>query len=225
MSDDWSSRLRSVAGSLSWPPPVRPAHLAEGDEVVLDKRRHPITLVVPALRSLLGLALLTTSGATVQFVILFAFSVAAWAFARLHARPTRSLLVGGAVAVLLLIASAGLAAIVAGIALTLWLVEDIAHWCTDRLVVSRKRIYRLYGVLTRHSPSMALTSVTFIDALQSPLGRALGYGTVLLDSVAQRDEPLSRFDHLRDAEKVQVRILELRTAAMPRYPSSGSPTY
>lgn len=221
MSDPWSHRLRALPRTL----PARYPSLATGDEVVLDVRRHPITLGMPALRTLVGLLVLTTAAATAQLVVLFAFSVAVWAHNRAHAGVRRSLFIAAMAALLLLIASGGTTAVPAGFGLVLWLVEDVADWCTDRLVVSRKRIYRLHGVLTRHSPSMALPSVAFIDALESPLGRILGYGTILLDSVAQRDLPLSRFDHLPGVSSVHVKILELRNAAMPRFPMPGQPTY
>jgi hypothetical protein len=119
---------------------------------------------------------------------------------------------------LLLIFSTGSGGALLIIGALLWVAEDLADWYTDRLVVSRKRVYRLYGVFTTHSPSMALTSVTYIDELQPLLGRVFGYGSILLDSVAQRDEPLSRFDYLPQADFVHVKILELRSAAIPSYP-------
>jgi hypothetical protein len=220
MSDFWSQRIRPLRAALS----PRYPHITTGDEVVVDVRRHPITLVVPVLRTALGLLVLSTGGSSLQFVVLFALSVAGWARARLQT-GLRMSLVTAAVPTLLLLISAGGVAVLAGIGLLAWVLEDVADWYTDRLVVTRRRIYRLYGVFTQHSPSMALPSVAFIDALETPLGRLLGYGTILLDSVAQRDVPLSRFDRLPDASHVHVRILELRSAAMPRFPASGQPPY
>lgn len=221
MSGFWSRRRRALSLWSLWLPPPRYPRLAPGDEVILDVRRHPITLVFPVLRTVVGLLVLITDAATLQLVLLFAFSVAVWARARMHAGLRRSLVLAAVPALVLLIASSGTAAFFAGTGLVLWLAEDIADWWTDRLVVSQKRIYRLHGVLTTHSPSMALPSVAFIDALQPPLGRVLGYGTILLDSVAQRDLPLSRFDHLPDLSNVHVTILKLRNAAMPRFPMTG----
>ena len=49
-------------------------------------------------------------------------------------------------------------------------------------------------------------------------GSLLGYGTLSLDSVAQRDAPLSRFDHVPGVVQVSHDILELRSRAMPRFP-------
>ena len=102
--------------------------------------------------------------------------------------------------------------------LLLWLLEDLADWHSDRLVVTDKRIYRRHGVLTRHSPSISLTAIAYIDAAVPPLGRLLHYGTLRLDSVAQRDAPLSRFDLIPDVVPVSHEILRLRAAAMPKGP-------
>jgi len=41
----------------------------------------------------------------------------------------------------------------------------------------------------------------------------------MLDSAAQRDAPLQRFDFLPDAVNLQQRILELRQAALPKFPT------
>ena len=218
MSDVWSSRLRS----LPWMPLARYPSLPRGDAVVLDVRRHPITLLSPSVRSIAGVTLLWTDVATVWVVLLYVLSVAGWSRARFSTGLKRSLVVGAFLSLPVLITS-GTWAVAVTVLLALWFLEDVADWYTDRLVVSRKRIYRLYGVLTKHSPSMALTAVTFIDAEETPLGRWLGYGTVKLDSVAQRDEPLSRFERLPSPQFVHVKILELRTAAMPQYPMPGLP--
>ena len=56
------------------------------------------------------------------------------------------------------------------------------------------------------------------DAAVPPLGCVLRYGTLRLDSVAQRDAPLSRFDLIPDVVRVSHEILRLRTAAMPKFP-------
>ena len=45
------------------------------------------------------------------------------------------------------------------------------------------------------------------------MGRLFGYGTLNLDSAAQRDQPLSTFPFLPDVLEVQRLILELRTDA------------
>lgn len=214
MSDLWSRRL----GTLPWAPRARYPHLATGDEVALDVRRHPITLAAPALRTLSGVLLLVMGRPNFFVVALFALSVAVWARSRIHANVRRSLVVVAVPLALLLIAPPGAARAILLAALVLWLAEDLADWFTDRLVVTRKRVYRLYGVFTTHSPSIALTSVTYIDPLQPLLGRVFGFGTILLDSAAQRDEPLSRFDHLPEADYVHFKILELRAAAIPKFP-------
>ena len=104
------------------------------------------------------------------------------------------------------------------LALLTWLLEDVADWWSDRLVISDKRIYRRYGVITGHSPSISLMGVVYIDASVPPLGRLLHYGTLQLDSAAQEDAPLSRLELVPDVVAVSHEILRLRSAAMPRFP-------
>lgn len=215
ISDIWSRRLRA----LPWAPRVRYPHLAPGDAVELDVRRHPIMLGNPAFRTVVAVLALALDGANPLLLVLFALSVAGWANHRLHAGLRKTLIIAGVPTVALLLVPGGSATVLAMIALVLWLVEDVADWYHDRLVVTRKRIYRMYGVFTTHTPSVSLAAVAYIDASQPLLGRLFAYGTVLLDSAAQRDEPLSRFDHMPQADYVHVKILELRAAAMPKYPT------
>lgn len=187
------------------------------ERVVLDARRHPVMLVLPALRTLAGLLVLLPTGSVVPLLALGA-ATALWARGRLRAGLRRAAGLGAGVAVALLALEGVLGAALCVLALVAWLLEDVADWWTDRLVVSERRIYRRYGVVTRHSPSIALTAIAFLDASVPPLGRALHYGTLRLDSLAQRDAPLSRFDLLPDVVALSHEILRLRAAAMPKFP-------
>ncbi|MCW2666967.1 MAG: hypothetical protein JWN57_1929 [Frankiales bacterium] len=191
--------------------------VSAAETVVLDVRRHPWLLVPPLFRTLAGLVVLV-AGLGLLPVLAFAALVAAWARGRLAASlRTTALLAGGIAAGLAVLSSLtgpGLPALL----LLGWLAEDVADWYTDRMVVSDKRIYRRYGVITRHSPSIALTGIAFLDASVPPLGRLLHFGTLRLDSVAQRDAPLSHFDHVPEVTAVSHEILRLRTQALPRFP-------
>lgn len=187
------------------------------ENVELDVRRHPVLLVLPALRTAFA-ALAVLFGAGLGLLLLFALVTAAWSRGRhrLGVQGT-GIAVGGAVAGLLL-ADAVLGPVLSLLLILGWLAEDVADWWTDRLVVSDRRIYRRYGVITRHSPSISLMAVAYLDASVPPLGRVFGYGTLSLDSVAQADAPLSRLDLLPDVVAVSHEILRLRTKAMPQYP-------
>jgi len=220
VSDLWSRRLRA----LPWAPPGRYPHLTYGDAVALDVRRHPVTLMLPLVRTLLGILVLALGSPGPTLFVLFALSVVGWTRMRLPHDLRTSVAVVTLTTLVLLVADGGATGAVVAVGLLLWLADDVADWYTDRLVVTRKRVYRLYGVFTTHSPSIALTSVTFIDPLEPLLGRLFGYGTILLDSAAQRDEPLSRFDHLPAADFVHVKILELRTEATSKAPQAPDVT-
>ena len=196
-----------------------PSFISGSETVRIDERRHPFVLLLPVLRTLAGVVVLAT-GLRFWPLLALALLTAVWAAGRFRLGLRRTATVAGVLTgglvVLALVAGPGWAAL----ALLLWLAEDVADWFFDRLVVTDRRIYRRYGVLTQHSPSIALTAIAYLDASVPPLGRLVGYGTLSLDSVAQRDAPLSRFDLIPDVVPVSHRILELRSRAMPKFPQS-----
>ena len=215
---DRSGRVRdAVTGVLRRPDADRkPSFVPAAETVMIDARRHPLVLVTPALRTITGVLLLSV-GLDVPALLLFILVTALWAAIRLAPGLRRALVIGAAAGGGLVVAAALLGPVPVVLALLGWLADDVADWYTDRLVVTDKRIYRRHGVLTRHSPSIALTGIAYIDAAVPPFGRLLRYGTLRLDSVAQRDAPLSRFDLIPDVVPVSHEILRLRSQAMPRF--------
>lgn len=191
--------------------------VAASETVRIDVRRHAFVLAVPGLRTLAGTVALA-AGPRLSHLLVFGALTALWAGWRFRA----GLRTTGLTALVATAALAGIDAVwgpaVALLLLSVWLLDDLADWCFDRLVVTDKRIYRRYGVLTQHSPSISLTAIAYLDASVPPLGRVFGYGTLSLDSVAQRDAPLSRFDHVPGVVAVSHQILELRSRAMPKFP-------
>jgi hypothetical protein len=198
----------------------RYSFVPSAEVVAIDARRHPLVLVLPVLRTVAGLALMVLGPLLVPLAW-FALVTAVWAQVRMAGGLRRSAVVGGsaAAAVVVLLALDGREwDLLLLLLLLLWLAEDLADWYSDRLVVTDKRIYRRHGVITRHSPSISLMAIAYIDAAVPPLGQLLHYGTLRLDSVAQRDAPLSRFDLIPDVVPVSHEILRLRAAAMPKGP-------
>lgn len=187
------------------------------ETVVIDVRRHPFLLVPPVVRTLVALVVVVVGPRLVPLLVL-AGVTAVWASTRMKPSLKNTALAALGSTIGLVVVEALVGTPLTVLVLLLWLAEDVADWWTDRLVVTDRRIYRRHGVVTRHSPSIALTAVAFVDAAVPPLGRALRYGTLRLDSVAQRDAPLSRFDLIPDVVQVSHEILRLRSAAMPRFP-------
>ena len=187
------------------------------ETVVIDTRRHRALLAAPVLRTVAGLVALA-AGLHLWPLIAFAVLSGVWAAGR-HSPGFKRVLLAAAAAPVALVVLFGLSGwpLCVGL-LLLWLVEDVADWASDRLVVSDKRIYRRYGIVTGHAPSMSLMAVAYLDASVPPVGHLLGYGTLRLDSAAQNDAPLSRFDQVPDVVGVSHEILRLRTSAMPKYP-------
>jgi membrane protein YdbS with pleckstrin-like domain len=210
------ARLRTAA--REWDDQVRStAFVPASEAVVIDQRRHPVLLLGSVLRTLAGLYALAV-GLRFGALLVFAVVTAVWAVARVRTglRTTAYVAAGATAGLVVLTLVAG--ALLSVLALLLWIAEDVTDWYCDRLVVTDKRIYRRYGVLTGHSPSISLTAVAYLDAAVPPLGRLLHYGTLRLDSAAQNDAPLSRFDLVPDVVRVSHEILRLRSKALPRFP-------
>lgn len=220
---DWRSRLRDALAGLkgraqSWDEGNRASSFVPAvEKVFIDARRHAFVLAAPVLRTVAGLAVLAV-GLELLLLLLFASITAVWARLRLKTGFRRSVSIAGSVAVVLVVVDVLSWPLLGAVLLLGWLAEDVADWYSDRLVVTDKRLYRRHGVVTRHSPSISLTAIAYIDAAVPPLGGLLGYGTLGLDSVAQRDAPLSRFDFIHDVVPISHEILRLRTQAMPKFP-------
>ena len=215
-----ATRLRTEVGDSlrAFDDRMRAATFVAATETVrIDVRRHPFVLAVPALRTLAGAAALAV-GPGLSHLLVFGVLTAVWAGWRFRAGLRTTGLAALAATAVLAVLDALLGPFVVLLLLLLWALDDVADWYCDRLVVTDKRIYRRYGVLTQHAPSISLTAIAYLDASVPPLGRLLGYGTLSLDSVAQRDAPLSRFDHVPAVVAVSHEILELRSRAMPKFP-------
>lgn len=215
----WWSTLRARARSRQY------RQIPPTDRVVLDIRRHPVVLVLPSFRTAAAVLAVTGGPSSGSAAVWFGLSCLLYLRQRFRLGWRPAALSTAVIAVVLAVAAnvhrgPGLRWLVA-LAVIGWLADDLADWYLDRLVVTTKRIYRLYGVLTTHGPSISLTAVTFIDPLEGPVGRLLGYGTILFDTAAQEDKPLSRFDFLPDAVDLHIEILRLRSAAMPKFPTMG----
>lgn len=192
------------------------------EEIALDLRQHGVALVAPTVRTLLGVLAQLTWPHLLP-ALLFAGSVGLWSLRTLRTRLRGSLVAAGTAVVLLVVFGESRSfgnKVLFPVALLSWYGFDAVQWYEDRLVVTTRRIYRVYGLLTKHAPSISLTGIAYIDTAVNPLGRLLHYGVLHLDSAAQEDVPLSSIRYVPDVLEVHARILELRGKAMPKFPST-----
>jgi membrane protein YdbS with pleckstrin-like domain len=192
---------------------------APGEELAFVRHQHEVVMLVPMLRTAVGLLALAVPD--IALPCLGIFAVLALLSVRQFIRAYRPSLI--VVAVLVVIGlifgrrdSGAPSQVTLAVLLVLWLLSDLVEWRNESLVVTTQRVYKFYGIFIQHSPSVALTGVAYIDPELPPMGRLFGYGTLNLDSAAQRDQPLSTFPYLPDVLDVQRRILELRTSANRR---------
>ena len=184
-----------------------------GETVVVDERQHGVALVPPVTRSLAGLLLLVV-GPSLGAVLVSVLATAWWAHLRLRRDWRSALVLGGVVALGLVLVrdSPGWWAL-AAVGMWVWLADDVLDWANDRLVITDKRVYRHHGWVTSHAPSMALANAVFVDVVRTPLDRVFRCGTLRFDSAAQRDAPLARFPLVPEVQHVHHKILELRSRA------------
>lgn len=191
------------------------------DDIRIDVREHVSTLTQPLLRAIVGVLALVAPHPVLP-IIAFGVLVAAIVHRREGLGIVTTVLAGVLAAVVVGLAGSSHTSMqvhaLLVLLLLLWLAADLFAWYDDRLIVTGRRIYRVYGLLTKHGPSMALSSITYIDVVVTPTGQAFNYGTLVLDSAAQRDDPLSHFAYLPDAVEVHKQILTLRTAAIRTLP-------
>jgi len=88
-----------------------------------------------------------------------------------------------------------------------WVAWKVADWHFDRFILTNKRVMVVNGIITRHVAMMPLLRVTDMKYEQSPLGRALNYGTFVLESAGQ-DQALREIKHLPNPNELYLRVVE-----------------
>ncbi|HEV7761799.1 MAG TPA: PH domain-containing protein, partial [Acidimicrobiales bacterium] len=78
-------------------------------------------------------------------------------------------------------------------------------------VITNLRLIRLQGVFGRRLNSIPWTRMTGLGYFQKPLGRILGYATILIES-ANEESGLRRFSNINDPATFHQRILDLVSA-------------
>jgi uncharacterized membrane protein YdbT with pleckstrin-like domain len=81
------------------------------------------------------------------------------------------------------------AAVVAIVALLVFIVEWIRRQATEFVVTDHRVIYKR-GLISRHTVEMNISKVETVDVEQGVLGRMLNYGTVLVRGTGESLEPL-----------------------------------
>jgi membrane protein YdbS with pleckstrin-like domain len=88
-----------------------------------------------------------------------------------------------------------------------WVAWKVADWYFDRFILTNKRVMVVNGIITRQVAMMPLARVTDMKYEQSPLGRALNYGTFVLESAGQ-DQALREIKYLPNPNELYLRVVE-----------------
>jgi membrane protein YdbS with pleckstrin-like domain len=99
------------------------------------------------------------------------------------------------------------AAILIWVAIFGWVAWKVCDWYFDRFILTNKRVMVVNGIITRRVGMMPLLRVTDMKYEQSPLGRALNYGTFVLESAGQ-EQALREIKHLPNPNELYLRVVE-----------------
>jgi uncharacterized membrane protein YdbT with pleckstrin-like domain len=84
----------------------------------------------------------------------------------------------------------------------------VVDWWVERIVVTDKRFMLTTGVFVTKVAMMPISKVTDLTYERSSMGRALGYGTLIVESAGQI-QALNRIEFLPKPEEVYDAISEL----------------
>ena len=112
-----------------------------------------------------------------------------------------------------------------------WIVYNVVLWRTAEFAVTDRRVSRDEGLLTRRSSATLLTSVSDVKLNVGFLGKALGYGDLVIftasgEAGADRFRTISRADEFRNAimtQKVQAESTLRPAAAATQAPAPVQP--
>jgi membrane protein YdbS with pleckstrin-like domain len=88
-----------------------------------------------------------------------------------------------------------------------WVLFRVGDWYFDHFVLTSRRVMVVSGLISRKVAMMPLARVTDMAYNQSPMGRALGYGTFVLESAGQ-DQALREVDHLPHPRELYLLMLD-----------------
>ena len=112
-----------------------------------------------------------------------------------------------------------------------WIVYNVVLWRTAEFAVTDRRVSRDEGLLTRRSSATLLTSVSDVKLNVGFLGKALGYGDLVIftasgEAGADRFRTISHADEFRNAimtQKVQAESTLRPAAAATQAPAPVQP--
>ncbi|WP_320065695.1 PH domain-containing protein [Micromonospora sp. RTGN7] len=88
-----------------------------------------------------------------------------------------------------------------------WVAWKVADWWYDRFILTNKRVMVVTGIITRKVAMMPLARVTDMKYEQTPTGRALNYGTFVLESAGQ-EQALREIKNLPNPNELYLRVVE-----------------
>lgn len=88
-----------------------------------------------------------------------------------------------------------------------WMAWRMLRWHFDRFMLTDKRVVTVHGVITRYIAMRPLARVADLKYEQTPMGRILNYGTLLIDSAGQ-EMVLRRIPNLPNPNEIFLRVVE-----------------
>ena len=163
-------------------------YLTPNEHVIIKRRHHPVVIAFPIVNATVAL-LLIAIGQGIPVVLVLTALVVAMVY-RWNPKSRIPFLVVwlGLSAVLLFAAyyrNGGPFAVIVFLGLVLYVLWAGLDFLVTWVFLTDKRIFRVYGVLTRHVATLPLKALTDIRYDRPILGRWLGYGHFEIESAGQ----------------------------------------
>jgi uncharacterized membrane protein YdbT with pleckstrin-like domain len=98
-------------------------------------------------------------------------------------------------------------AVIAILALMLWLIAPVLRWRTTTYELTTRRLRTRFGILTRRGRDIPLSRINDVSFERGPLDRLLGAGRLVVESAGEHGQIVLR--DIPHVEQVQATLYQL----------------
>jgi uncharacterized membrane protein YdbT with pleckstrin-like domain len=108
-------------------------------------------------------------------------------------------------------------AVVALLALMLWLIGPVLRWRTTTYELTTRRLRTRFGIVTRHGRDIPLTRINDVSFEKGLLDRLLGAGRLVVESAGEHGQIVLRdIPHVEQVQATLYRLVEQEQGRLDR---------
>jgi uncharacterized membrane protein YdbT with pleckstrin-like domain len=112
-------------------------------------------------------------------------------------------------------------AVIALLALMLWLIAPVLRWRTTTYELTTRRLRTRFGILTRRGRDIPMTRISDVSFEQGLLDRLLGSGRLVVESAGEHGQIVLR--DIPHVEEVQATLYQLLQDEQQQYDPRHQP--